>query len=227
MVSDPDTNTIVVTGATPEQLRTIEELIELWDVPEPVDKRKTRYTKLIPVKFSRAEKIAETVKEAYRDLLSSNDKAFTQGNRGGGGRGGGGQSTQRNQTERSRDGGGSELVDQGRDGQSGGSNFDFKGKLAIGVDDIGNSLLVTAEGEELLKLVVGMIEQLDTAAQPQGDIQVHKVAGSINVTALEAALRVLSSESAPATPQSPARTPEPSQRGRPERGGGEVVDGGE
>jgi len=43
-VDDPDTNTLVVTGATTRQLRTIAELIELWDVPEPVNKRKTRFT---------------------------------------------------------------------------------------------------------------------------------------------------------------------------------------
>ncbi len=46
-VDDPDTNTLVVSGATGEQLRTIAELIELWDVPEPVNKRKTRFTRLV------------------------------------------------------------------------------------------------------------------------------------------------------------------------------------
>ena len=50
-VDDPDTNTLVVSGATGEQLRTIGELIELWDVPEPVNKRKTRFTRLVKVEL--------------------------------------------------------------------------------------------------------------------------------------------------------------------------------
>ncbi|HAA71501.1 MAG TPA: hypothetical protein DCE55_20355, partial [Planctomycetaceae bacterium] len=36
-IDDPDTNTIVVLNASQEQLRTIGELIEIYDIPEPVD----------------------------------------------------------------------------------------------------------------------------------------------------------------------------------------------
>ena len=50
-VDDMDTNTIVVNGADREQLRTIAELIRLWDVAPPVDRRKTRFTKLVQVRI--------------------------------------------------------------------------------------------------------------------------------------------------------------------------------
>ncbi|WP_153558358.1 secretin N-terminal domain-containing protein [Roseimaritima sediminicola] len=188
-VSDDDTNTVIVTGATKEQLQTIGELIELWDVPEPVNKRRARYTRLVPVQYSRAEKIAETVKDAYRDLLSSNDKAFQQGQGRGGGQGG----QQQNMPDRARGGNGSELVDQGGK-EGGGSDFTFKGKLSVGVDEVGNTLLVSAEGEPLLELVVDMIRQLDEAARPQGDVQVHRAVGSINIESLEAALQAFTDE---------------------------------
>ncbi|QDS92155.1 Bacterial type II/III secretion system short domain protein [Roseimaritima multifibrata] len=179
-LADIDTSTIVVTGASPEQLRTIEELIELWDVPEPLDQQKARYTKLVTVHYSRAEKIAETVKDAYRDLLSSNDKAFGQGKPKG-------QQGGAENVEKSRNGPGAGLVDQGGK-EGGGSDFTFKGKLSVGVDEVGNTLLVSAEGEPLLDLIVDMIRQLDDAAKTQGNVQVHRTSGTIRIDALESAL---------------------------------------
>ena len=74
-ISDIDTNTILVQGADAEQLRTIKELIELYDVPEPVNSQKARVTKLITIKYSRASVVAAVIKDAYRDLLSTNDPA--------------------------------------------------------------------------------------------------------------------------------------------------------
>ena len=139
-VDDPDTNTLVVNGATPEQLRTISELIVLWDVPEPVNKRKTRFTRLVQIEFGMAEKIAETVKEAYRDLLSSNDKAFTGGGRGQNPQGGGGEN---GDATKSREGNGSSLQNSERNQDGGGTDFSFKGKLSLGIDSVGNTLLVS------------------------------------------------------------------------------------
>ena len=138
-VDDPDTNTIVVSGATSEQLRTIGELIELWDVEEPVNKKKMRFTRLVSMKYGQADKIAETIKDAYRDLLSSNDKAFSSGGKGQGQ----GQGDERKNVPRNREGNGSGLVDdKGKEG--GGADFSFKGKLSIGVDKVGNTLLISA-----------------------------------------------------------------------------------
>jgi type II secretory pathway component GspD/PulD (secretin) len=189
-VDDLDTNTLVVTGATGEQLRTIAELIELWDVPEPVNKRKTRFTSLVKVKYGKADKIAETVKEAYRDLLSSNDKAFSKGGgQGQNGKGGGAAETTKS---RSGNGSGFENSDSGRDGGS--TDFSFKGKLSLGIDDIGNTLLVSAEGEPLLELVTAMIEQLDDAARPQGEVQVMRLPGGISGESLQNALKSMSAD---------------------------------
>lgn len=204
-VDDLDTNTLVVSGATPEQLRTIGELIELWDVPEPVNKRKARFTRLVRIEYGKAEKIAETVKEAYRDLLSSNDKAFSSGGgRGGNQPGGGG-----NEPSKSRDGNGSSLQNAERGQDGGGTDFSFKGKLSLGIDNVGNTLLVSAEGEPLLELVTDMIKQLDEAARPQGVVEVLKLSGSISGESLQNALRPIAGD-AGITPTKPNGTPAPS-----------------
>jgi hypothetical protein len=77
-IYDNDTNSIVVRNADDLQRQTIEELIQLWDVPDPKDKDESnmRFTKLIPIRHTRAELVLTTVKEAYRDMLSANDKTF-------------------------------------------------------------------------------------------------------------------------------------------------------
>ena len=182
-VEDMDTNTIVVSGATNEQLRTIKELIGLWDVQEPANKRKMRFTQLVSVKYGSSEKIAETLKEAYRDLLSSNDKSFNNG-----GQKGGGQERQ-NTAQRSREGNGSSLSDRNKGKEGGGSNFSFKGKLSFGIDGVGNTLLVSAEGEDLLELVVGKIEELDLAARSAGEVQVVEVPSDISSESIQRALK--------------------------------------
>ncbi|MEM9828495.1 MAG: secretin N-terminal domain-containing protein [Planctomycetota bacterium] len=191
-VDDFDTNTLVVTGASNSQLRTMKELIKLWDVPEPVNDRRMRYTKLVKIQYGQASSIAETVKEAYRDLLSSNDKAFAgkkaAGGGGGGGSGGG------DMPEKSRGGSGFGLTSGDESG--GGTNFSFRGKLSLGVDRVGNTILVSAEGDSLLSLVIDTIEQLDEAAQPQGRVEIIEVDGAINGDQLARALRVLSGRSA-------------------------------
>ncbi|WP_419194463.1 secretin N-terminal domain-containing protein [Novipirellula herctigrandis] len=180
-IDDIDTNTIVVTGASTDQLRTIKNLIELWDVAEPVNQRKARYTKLVPIKYGKADKVAETVKEAYRDLLSSNDKTF----RGGGG----GDQRQQKEASRNRDGNGSGLVESEGGRDAGGADFSFKGKLSLGVDEVGNSLLVSTEGEPLLELVCEMISKLDDAAKPSGEVEVINLPGEISAKSLETALK--------------------------------------
>ncbi|MBB3205118.1 type II secretory pathway component GspD/PulD (secretin) [Rhodopirellula rubra] len=172
-----DTGTIIVTGATNGQLKTIEELIELWDVDEPINPTRSRFTKLVTIRYGRSEKIAETVKDAYRDLLSSNDKTFSKG---GGGQGGKQRSSNRSE------GSGLEDSESGRDG--GGNDFSFNGKLSLGVDEIGNTLLVSAEGESLLELIVSMIEKLDMAAQPGGEIEIVRFSGDVSPEMLRQAM---------------------------------------
>lgn len=209
-VADDDTGSIVVTGATTSQLKTIGELIELWDVPEPLNKSQSRFTRLVQIRFSQAEKIAETVKDAYRDLLSSNDKAFSQG-----GQRGGANSTDRG-TSRDRNGGGSSLVDSEGGRSSGDTSFTFRGKLSIGVDTVGNTLLVSAEGEDLLEYVCEVIDQLDQAASPQGDVEIREIPGTISVDALETALRAFAPQSVAVSDRGGRREPADRRDGRDE-----------
>lgn len=179
-LANSDTNTIVVTGASAEQLRTIEELIRLWDVAEPINPKRSRFTKLVSVQYGRAEKIAETVKDAYRDLLSSNDKAFS-GNKNG--------QKQAGRSSNREEGSGLEDSDSGRDG--GDSDFSFNGKLSLGVDEIGNTIVLSAEGEALLELIVSMIEKLDKAAQPGGEIEIVRLSGDVSAETLRQAMASL------------------------------------
>jgi type II secretory pathway component GspD/PulD (secretin) len=171
-IYDNDTNSIVVTGASDSDRQTIKELIELWDVPEPKKgEDKDRYTRLIRIKYSRADAIVNTIKEAYRDLLSATDKSV--------------QNQAGNQEEkRSGEGGG--VVQP-----SGGLSFAFKGKLSLGADTITNSILVSAEGEALMKVIADMIQQLDEAARPEGNVEVYKLSGDVNGKSLERALRAI------------------------------------
>ncbi|MCU0712023.1 MAG: hypothetical protein MUC43_08190 [Pirellula sp.] len=177
-ISDPDTSSIVVIGADEKQLKTIRSLIKLWDVPEKPTKQKLRYSKLVKIEFSRAESIVETMKDAYRDLLSTNDKAFSKGK----------------EDKESKHDGGDATVDSG-----GAMNYSFTGKLSMGVDRITNSILVSAEGEDLLKLVIEMIKELDVAAKPTGSVQMLSVGGTSS-EAMEKALMALLSKKEPQQP---------------------------
>lgn len=169
-LSDNDTNSLIVIGADDAQLKNIEGLIRLWDVPEKTNKQRLRYTKLVKVEYSRAEGIAEAIKEAYRDLLSTNDKAFQKEKEGGGADG----------KEPKRSDSSDAIFD-------GAMNFSFSGRLSLGIDKVTNSIIVCAEGEDLLTLVLDMITQLDTAAMPSESVEILKLDGA-NSQAMEKAL---------------------------------------
>jgi type II secretory pathway component GspD/PulD (secretin) len=170
-ISDSDTNTLVVVGADEVQLGTIEQLIKLWDVPKAEDKQSLRYTKIVKVQYSKAQSITEAMKEAFRDLLSSNDKALEKKPPEGAGG-----------SESKRDSSGS-VTD-------GGMSFDFSGRLSLGIDRITNSIIVSAKGEDLLDLVLEMIEELDQNARPSEAIEVAQMNGT-STKAMEKALRTL------------------------------------
>lgn len=191
-VDDIDTGTIVVRGATPEQLKTIEELIRIWDVPEPVNDRRARFTKLVTLRYARAEAVAETIKETYRDLLSGNDKAFQQAQvqPDPGAQNGRPPRAPRN-GRRGNSGDGEQ--EQGTVPQGGPADPTFKGKLSIGVDAVGNTLLLSAEGEPLLELISDAILQLDQAARSADGVQITNVPVTIRAESLENALKVIRS----------------------------------
>jgi hypothetical protein len=174
-IPDNDTNTLVVVGADDAEIKTIEALIKLWDVPEKTNKQRLRYSKLMKIEFSDADAIVEAIKDAYRDLLSTNDKAFQK--EAGDGKGSEGKESKR-----------SESSDSVFDGAM---NFSFSGRLSLGVDKVTKTIIVSAEGEDLLKLVCEMITELDEAAKPSGSVEILKLDGS-NSKAMEKALTALS-----------------------------------
>ncbi len=170
-IADNDTNSIVVQGADDIARQTIKELIKLWDVPEPsTTDEDARFTRLVKIQYSRADSIANTIKEAYRDLLSANDKTFQAP---------GGD-------ESKREGSSSSNV-----GASGGLSFVFKGKLSLGVDAVTNSILISAEGKPLLELVCSMVEELDVAARREGDFEVYQLDPTVSGKSVRTALAAL------------------------------------
>jgi type II secretory pathway component GspD/PulD (secretin) len=155
-ICDDNTNTILVEGASQQQLKTIEELIQIYDQPPPSDSQSVRKTELIHMKYSKAKSVADTVKDVYRDLLSSNDKALAEQNQGNGRR---------------------YIYNFGSDIDSSGQKMPhFKGLLSIGVDENSNSLLVSAPAF-LFDHVSKMIIELDKAAAPEYEVRVVHVAG--------------------------------------------------
>ena len=194
-ISDTDTRSLMVIGADEKQLKTIRELIELWDVPEKTNKQRLRFTKLVRIEHSNAESVVETIKDAYRDLLSTNDKAFSKGKTGAGGA-----------TESKHDDSGDSIS------EGGGMNFSFTGRLSMGIDRVTNSILVSAEGEDLLKLVIDMIKELDKAAEPSGAVQMIQLGGT-NSEAMEKALMALMRSGGDKNQRQ--QPPENAEQGRP------------
>jgi hypothetical protein len=169
---DTGSNTILVANASPTQLREIEALIKEYDKAAPADSVSTRRIALIKIEYSKASVIAEALKEVYRDLLSSKDKAFDQG-------------------EQQRRGSSQERVTVIRYGDGSGSGgkrpspvkVGFEGALSVGVDDISNTILVSVQ-EELYESVVAMVNKLDQEAAPNTVVRVHRVNGNVTAEAI-------------------------------------------
>ncbi len=166
-IDDTDSNTILVQGADSEQLKTIEELINMYDQPTQNSKM-VRMTRIFQIQHSKAKVIAEAVKDVYRDLLSANDKALQQHNETK--NKGRGESYYFNYGEEKSD-----EINQGR----------FKGLLSIGIDEASNNLVVSAPAS-LLNNVATIIEDLDRAAEPQATtFQVLQINRSSNADEIQ------------------------------------------
>lgn len=177
-IDDPDTNTILVQGADTDQLKTIEELIEVYDRPQQADANAARLTAVFQIKHSKAQTIADAVKDVYRDLLSSNDRALQQNQ----------NPEQKNRPSSAttyiyQDGGGTET---GGDKER--TRVSFKGKVSVGIDELSNTLLVSTEGEILMKNITEMVKALDEAAKPVGAVSVVKLSGNSNPQRIREAL---------------------------------------
>ncbi len=202
-IADSDSNSIIVTGADPNQIKIIEDLIALYDVPESKDSAAVRKTRLVQLQHSKARVVASAVKDVYRDLLSANDPALQT------------NQNQNQQDKEKRDGG--YTINYNWGDESGGENkpeapMKFKGLLSIGVDELSNTLVVSAE-ESLLETVTTTIEALDSAAQPTVNrMRVLKVDRLVNAGELQKRLKSLVTK--PAQPPQPRMPGQPNQDGR-------------
>jgi len=206
-ISDSDTNSVLVQNADPQQLKKIDELVKFYDQPPPADAQSLRQTELFAIRWAKAAVIADAVKDVYRDLLSSNDKALVN--------------LQQQQRERPRD---SYLF------LSDGSSEDkeqrvpkFKGLLSVGVDEGSNTLVVSAPAY-LMVDIRKLITDLDKAAEPaHTTVEVLKLGRGVPSSVVRQALANAFGETggAQATPGAtpPAGQTKPKAPGQPERHG--------
>ena len=176
-IYDIDTNTIVAQNANPAQLEVIRELVKIYDQPVSEDSVSKRKTDIIPIRYSNAQDIGTAIKEVYRDLLSSKDKEF-QANNGREGDDGG-----RSRSERFSFFGGS----SSSSAKSKPMKMSFEGALSIGVDEISNSLIISAD-EAIWDNVHELAVSLDEKAKPDTVVQVHELRGSLKAADLQAVL---------------------------------------
>ena len=189
-IADSDTNSILVEGADPGQLKTIDDLVKLYDQAPPDDSQSVRKTETIHLQYSKAKVVADTIKDVYRDLLSANDKALANEQQG--------RTVQRNFTFSYSDSDKSEQKIP-----------KFKGLLSIGVDEVSNTLAVSAPAY-LFEHVTKMIRQLDEAAAPDYTVRVMKVGPGISADRLKSVLDDVyqnSSGKAPAAKAPPGAAP--------------------
>ena len=202
-ISDADSNSILVTGADPNQLGIIKELIDLYDIPESKDSAAVRRTTLVQVKYSKARALADAVKDVYRDLLSANDPAL--------------QNQQNNQNNKK----GAESMytyinNFGADDKKPESPAKFKGQLSIGVVELSNTLVVSA-AEGLAESVVATIEALDRAAIPSiNRMRVMKVDRTIDANELQKRLKNLVTKPPPPRPPQNPQQPQQPQMPNPD-----------
>jgi type II secretory pathway component GspD/PulD (secretin) len=135
--------------------------------------------------------IAETVKEVYRDLLSANDKALAN-------------NQQKNMPERSYtyvyDSSGS---DEERKTPS------FKGMLSLGVDDLSNTLIVSAPAYFITD-VLQVIETLDRAAEPTTEtVEVISLDKGVSAPELQKTLMKILQQRSGGKPKENDKPPQP------------------
>jgi type II secretory pathway component GspD/PulD (secretin) len=192
---------LMVMGGTPDQLRRVEELIKLYDVPEPQNARVSRTTQPFPIKHSRASVIAEVIKDVYRDLLSANDKALESFN----------ESKNKGRKTEYYGGWGGDREDDGKINQG-----KFKGLLSVGVDETSNTLIVSCP-ENLMQSVRQIVLYLDTAALPVAQtMQVLRIDRAIDAASLQKKLADMLKKQ---TPQKEQQPQQPGQQGKKKGGG--------
>lgn len=176
-ISDDDTNTILVQGASPEQLATIADLIEVYDTPPASDSESARRTEVVAIRYSKAMVVAEAVKDAYRDLLSDRDKALSN----------------KPQQQKSESRYSYTYVFGDEEGERKAPKF--KGYLSIGIDELSNTLIVSAP-EFLFRDISRLIKDLDEAAKPTDAVQVVHLGEGVSAALVQETLSRMLGEKA-------------------------------
>lgn len=176
LLSEDYTNTVIVQGASSSQFAVIKQLIKIYDQAPIPGEYLTRKTTVIQLKYSRAADIAKSLREVYRELLSSKDKEF-QDKEGG--------LTIGSKKERWYVFGD---VTQDAAGEDRPVLIEFEGMLAIGVDGISNALIISAR-KEVLDSVLETVELLDNAAMPETMIHVHRIGGVLSAAKMQKMLK--------------------------------------
>ncbi|HUQ68217.1 MAG TPA: secretin N-terminal domain-containing protein, partial [Planctomycetaceae bacterium] len=213
-IADTDSNSILVVGADPGQLKIIEELIEYYDQPVASDAKQIRRTQVFQIKYSQAKVIADAVKDVYRDLLSENDKALQPPP---------GQNGQNGQKEQKTERTVTYVYDNFGDDSSSGKKGDpptpvrFKGALSIGVDEVSNSLVISST-EMMINDIKTMIETLDQAARPNVQtMQVLQVGRNVPAAIVQEKLAKMLKDRKPPPQQQPNGQPrQPNQPQQPQ-----------
>jgi type II secretory pathway component GspD/PulD (secretin) len=164
IIADSDSNSILVQGGTAEQLKKIDDLIKVYDRAQPMDAKSVRKTETVHLRYSQAKTVGDTIKDVYRDLLSSNDKALA------------GQQEQRRER----------FIRFSFDDESSSQKAPtFKGLLSIGTDEVSNTLILSAPAY-LLDEVAKMAKELDEAAKPVAEsVSVVKIGPGLSASQLE------------------------------------------
>ena len=203
IISDIDTNSILVMGADAGQLKRMDELIAFYDQPEPTDARSARRTETFKIRYSKAGVIAETIKEVYRDLLSANDKALI--------------SPQQQQQPRSQRYSGYAFAQESETGAA--RMPTFKGLISIGVDELSNTLVVSAP-EYLMESITKIVKELDEAAPAEREVlTVLKIGPGASAATIRSTLsRALSHGNGRASGgRQPGQAPAPVRQGQGNR----------
>lgn len=180
------------------QLQVIEDLIAIYDVPEPSDTRAMRVTKIFKLKNSKAETVAQAVKDVFRDLLSANDKALEKKD---------GEKTQTRVYSYFGE-------DDEDDGES---PIRFKGLLSIGMDTTSDTLVVSSTAS-LMETVSDLILELDKAAEQTSLVQVVKVDSTVDIQLIQ---ERLSKALGTSGSDNGRKSPKNGKNGQPPQNGGE------
>ena len=210
-ISDSDSGTIIVQGADAQQLKTIQELIDIYDRPPTTDGKQVRKTETFTLKYAKATVVAEAIKDVYRDLLSSNDKAY-QNQKGKDGQ----KPPEKNYTFVYGGGGGDD-----KGGKTQETPVKFKGLLSLGVDEVSNTIIISAP-EGMLENVAELIERLEKAARPTNTVQVVQINNrQVNSAELQKRLaKIFKTTKPPQQKQNPQQQP---QQQQPQEGNDEPV----